>query len=54
MAQPQNQAAWITAPNTRPFDIQDAPYPSPGPGELVIKSAATAIVGYHPWILADI
>ncbi|QKX64633.1 uncharacterized protein TRUGW13939_11808 [Talaromyces rugulosus] len=43
MAQPQNQAAWITAPNKKPFDIQDAPYPSPGLGELVIKSAATAI-----------
>lgn len=55
MAQPQNQAAWITAPNQHPFDIHDAPYPSPGPGEVVIKSASVAIVGYttYPCLLLE-
>ncbi|OJJ72134.1 hypothetical protein ASPBRDRAFT_43529 [Aspergillus brasiliensis CBS 101740] len=40
---PQNQAAWITAPTEHPFRVQDAPYPKPGPGEIVIKNAAVSI-----------
>lgn len=43
----QNRAAWITGSATQPahpFSIQDAPYPTPGHGEVVIKNAAVAIV----------
>ncbi|KAE8373894.1 GroES-like protein [Aspergillus bertholletiae] len=39
----QNQAAWIMGSAEHPFNIQDAPYPTPGPGEVVIKNAAVAI-----------
>ncbi|GLA37473.1 hypothetical protein AnigIFM63309_004412 [Aspergillus niger] len=39
----QNKAAWITAPTEYPFTIRDAPYPTPGPGEIVIKNAAVSI-----------
>ncbi|KAE8154105.1 GroES-like protein [Aspergillus avenaceus] len=39
----QNRAAWSTDPTAHPFSIQDAPYPAPGHGEIVIKNAAVAI-----------
>ncbi|KAH8688997.1 zinc-binding oxidoreductase CipB [Talaromyces proteolyticus] len=42
----QNQAAWVTgsaAQPTHPFSIQDAPYPTAGHGEVVIKNTALAI-----------
>ncbi|OJZ86892.1 hypothetical protein ASPFODRAFT_134061 [Aspergillus luchuensis CBS 106.47] len=39
----QNKAAWITAPTEHPFTVQEAPYPTPGPGEIVIKNAAISI-----------
>ncbi|KAL5337980.1 GroES-like protein [Aspergillus crustosus] len=39
----RNQAAWITEPTAHPFIIQDAPYPTPGPGEIVIKNSAVSI-----------
>ncbi|PWY88646.1 GroES-like protein [Aspergillus sclerotioniger CBS 115572] len=39
----QNKAAWIPDPTAHPFRIQDAPYPIPGPGEIVIKNAAVSI-----------
>ncbi|KAL4877827.1 chaperonin 10-like protein [Aspergillus karnatakaensis] len=38
-----NQAAWSTSPTAHPYRIQDASYPTPGPGEIVIKNAAVAI-----------
>jgi NADPH:quinone reductase-like Zn-dependent oxidoreductase len=39
----QNQAAWIMDSTAHP-SIQDAPYSTPGSGEVVIKNAAVAIV----------
>ncbi|PYH32172.1 zinc-binding alcohol dehydrogenase family protein [Aspergillus neoniger CBS 115656] len=39
----QNRAAWITAPTEHPFTIQEAPYPTPGPGVIVIKNSAISI-----------
>ncbi|PWY72699.1 zinc-binding oxidoreductase CipB [Aspergillus eucalypticola CBS 122712] len=39
----QNRAAWITAPTEHPFTVQEAPYPTPGPGEILIKNAAISI-----------
>lgn len=37
-----NQAAWLTKPNT-PLQVRDAPLPTAGPGEIVIKTHAVAI-----------
>jgi hypothetical protein len=45
---PQNKAAWITSPGAHPFVVKEAPYPSAGPGEVVIKNAAIAIVCHCP------
>jgi NADPH:quinone reductase-like Zn-dependent oxidoreductase len=42
MSAPQNRAAWLDTPNT-PLRIAEAPLPTAGPGELVIKNAAVAI-----------
>ncbi|KAH8690182.1 chaperonin 10-like protein [Talaromyces proteolyticus] len=39
----QNQAAWLTGASVHPFRVQDAPYPTAGPGEVVIQNAAVAI-----------
>ena len=39
---PSNQAAWIKAPHQK-LQVDDAPYPVPGEGELVVKNAAVAI-----------
>ena len=38
-----NVAAWITAPRASPLEVNEAPYPSPGPKELVVQAAAVAI-----------
>jgi len=40
---PVNTAAWITGPQVSPLVVKDAPYPSPGPKELVIQTKAVAI-----------
>ncbi|KAK8212234.1 zinc-binding oxidoreductase-like protein CipB [Phyllosticta capitalensis] len=40
---PQNQAAWITEKSGKPLKVAEAPLPSPGPGEVLIKTAAVAI-----------
>lgn len=40
----ENQAAWLTEAEAYPFAVNDAPKPIPGPGEIVIKNAAVAIV----------
>ena len=40
----ENQAAWITAPAEYPFTVNSAPKAEPGPGEVVIKNVAVAIV----------
>jgi NADPH:quinone reductase-like Zn-dependent oxidoreductase len=42
MAAPNNQAAWLTKVDT-PLQVDDAPLPTAGPGELVVKNAAIAI-----------
>ncbi|KAF2689454.1 GroES-like protein [Lentithecium fluviatile CBS 122367] len=42
MAAPRNQAAWLTKADT-PLEVGDAPLPTAGPGELVVKNAAVAI-----------
>lgn len=39
---PSNSAAWITAPSAS-LIVKEAPYPSPGPKELVVQAAAVAI-----------
>ncbi|RYP00174.1 hypothetical protein DL764_006605 [Monosporascus ibericus] len=39
----QNEAAWITSPSEYPFTVKEAPMPTPGPGEIVIKNAAVSI-----------
>ncbi|KAL9078716.1 MAG: hypothetical protein Q9157_002361 [Trypethelium eluteriae] len=38
-----NFAAWLTSAKARPFEVQAAPYVSPGPNEVVIKNMAVAI-----------
>jgi hypothetical protein len=52
-AMPQNKAAWITSPGAHPFVVKETPYPSAGPGEVVIKNAAIAIV-CHCTVLGNI
>lgn len=42
MAAPTNKAAWLTKADT-PLEIGDAPFPTAGPGELVVKNVAVAI-----------
>ncbi|KAK1146350.1 hypothetical protein N8T08_003137 [Aspergillus melleus] len=47
---PKNQAAWIPAKKTFPFKVADAPYTSPGPGQVTVKNAAVAINPFD-WVL---
>lgn len=42
MSAPKNQAAWLTKVDT-PLEVGDAPLPTAGRGEIVIKNAAVAI-----------
>ncbi|RDW58517.1 hypothetical protein BP5796_12447 [Coleophoma crateriformis] len=42
MATAKNQAAWLMKADT-PLQVGDAPMPTAGPGELVVKNAAIAI-----------
>ncbi|KAJ5437412.1 Polyketide synthase enoylreductase [Penicillium cf. griseofulvum] len=42
MSTPKNLAAWLTKAGS-PLQVDDAPLPTAGPGELVIKNAAIAI-----------
>lgn len=46
-----NQAAFYVAQNA-PFEVRDAPMPTPGPGQLVIKNGAVA-VNPVDWKLQD-
>jgi hypothetical protein len=41
MAAPTNQAAWLITAGT-PLKVDEAPLPTAGPGELVVKNAAVA------------
>lgn len=58
-----NKAAWIKAIH-QPLTVDSAPYPTPGPGELVVKNAFVAVnpvdwkiqesggfLTEYPWIL---
>lgn len=38
-----NSAAWITESKSRPLKVDEAPFPKPGPKDLVIKNKAVAI-----------
>ncbi|KAK8048227.1 zinc-binding alcohol dehydrogenase domain-containing protein cipB [Apiospora phragmitis] len=40
---PENQAAWLKAPKATPLEVGPAPYPRPGPGQLVVQTAAVGI-----------
>lgn len=40
----KNQAAWINGPRVKPLKVAEAPDWKAGPGEVVIKNAALAIV----------
>jgi NADPH:quinone reductase-like Zn-dependent oxidoreductase len=42
MATPKNQAAWLIQ-SDHPLEVGEAPLPTAGPGELVVKNAAVAI-----------
>jgi NADPH:quinone reductase-like Zn-dependent oxidoreductase len=42
MAAPKNQAAWLIKAG-EPLQVGDAPMPTAGSGELVVKNAAVAI-----------
>jgi len=40
---PANSAAWITTPKSSPLEVREAPYPSPGANDVVVRIAAVAI-----------
>jgi NADPH:quinone reductase-like Zn-dependent oxidoreductase len=42
MPAPRNQAAWLIKAG-EPLLVDDAPLPTAGPGEIVVKNAAVAI-----------
>lgn len=42
MPAPQNQAAWLHKTRTA-LQVHDAPFPTAGEGEIVVKNAAVAI-----------
>ena len=42
MNMPTNEAAWMVAKN-RPLQVKPAPYPEPGPGEIVVRNRAVAV-----------
>ncbi|EOD48195.1 putative cytochrome p450 protein [Neofusicoccum parvum UCRNP2] len=46
-----NKAAWITTKKAQPLQVADAPKPVPGPGEVIIKNAAVAIIGKYRNVL---
>jgi len=39
----ENQAAWLPASQVTPLQISPAPYPTPGPGQLVVRNGALGI-----------
>lgn len=40
---PSNAAAWIASPQASALEVKDAPYPSPGPKDLIVQTAAVAV-----------
>jgi len=51
MTTPTNFAAWMPAPKQR-LQVKEAPYPVPGPDEVVVKNGAVAINPID-WVLQD-
>lgn len=53
---PQNQAAWLTAAQTKPLQVGPAPYPTAGPGEIIVKNGAVAInpIDWQKQLLGDV
>ena len=49
---PQNRAAFIVSPRKTPLDIRDAPYPSVGEKEVIIRNRAVAI-NHIDWKIQD-
>jgi NADPH:quinone reductase-like Zn-dependent oxidoreductase len=47
----RNSAAWLLAPKQR-FQVKEAPFPTPGPDEIVVKNRAVA-VNPIDWVLRD-
>lgn len=43
----ENRAAWITEAKAKPFKVDAAPYPTAGPGEIIVKNFAVALVRYN-------
>lgn len=40
---PSNEAAWLVAKCSRPLQVASAPYPSPRPRDVIVKTGAVAI-----------
>nr|POE92318.1 dehydrogenase orse [Quercus suber] len=40
---PSNEAAWLTSKQHHPFSVSSAPFPTPGPEDLVIQVCAVAV-----------
>jgi len=38
-----NSAAWITEPKGNPLKVSSAPFPKPGPNDVVVKNHAVAV-----------
>lgn len=38
-----NKAAWLKASKARPLSVEDAPMPSPGPNDIIIRNHAVAL-----------
>lgn len=38
-----NRAAWITGPRASPLEVKEAPYPSPGPKDIIVQTSVIAI-----------
>ena len=49
---PSNAAAWIIEEKSKPFQVKEAPYPTPGPTEILVKNGAVA-VNPVDWKLQD-
>ncbi|KAK8112758.1 oxidoreductase [Apiospora sp. TS-2023a] len=41
--QTKNMAAWLTSPKSRPFTVSEAPMPTPGPDEVLVRVRAVAL-----------
>ncbi|KAK7705737.1 hypothetical protein SLS57_009936 [Botryosphaeria dothidea] len=48
----ENRAAWITEAKAKPFKVDAAPYPTAGPGEIIVKNFAVAL-NHIDWKIQD-